>query len=361
MRYSLNKDRAVLRNSTNFSSNRYNRAGRLRSFNSSSRSAAGYYYCYSRYRLSGNNQKNAMEHKKRKNIDNRARSSNDGEHAVERDVSSDSDVISNDDAEDEDVIEMKPSFMAKLGQSMNSAGVRLFLKLAISDASMAIPHCECETIKDIDWFKMRKAGFTNVCFDKDNTLTKPYAKDVFEPLRESVVEVCEAFGKENVCIYSNSAGLEQYDPEGIEADGLERDIGIRVARHKEKKPSGSGEELARFFSESNSQSSRKNNNRNKNMYSSAVETNKIIFVGDRYLTDVVFGNKSGMFTIRCEPFDTSKESKAILLARAVEAFFQKRWRRSTAAPPLHDLDKRDDAGLSVYLKSPGARSWREDR
>ena len=34
----------------------------------------------------------------------------------------------------------------------------------------------------------------------------------------------------------------------------------------------------------------------------------MIFVGDRYLTDVVYGNRHGMFTVRVEPFTEEGES-----------------------------------------------------
>lgn len=36
-------------------------------------------------------------------------------------------------------------------------------------------------------------------------------------------------------------------------------------------------------------------------------------VGDRYLTDVVFGNRNGMLTIRPAPFTAKGEPKAVLL------------------------------------------------
>lgn len=38
-------------------------------------------------------------------------------------------------------------------------------------------------------------------------------------------------------------------------------------------------------------------------------------IGDRYLTDVVFGNRNGMLTIRPEPFTSAGEPKAVLLVR----------------------------------------------
>jgi hypothetical protein len=36
-------------------------------------------------------------------------------------------------------------------------------------------------------------------------------------------------------------------------------------------------------------------------------------VGDRYLTDVVFGNRLGMLTVRPTPFTSAGEPKAVLL------------------------------------------------
>lgn len=38
-------------------------------------------------------------------------------------------------------------------------------------------------------------------------------------------------------------------------------------------------------------------------------------VGDRYLTDVVFGNRNGMLTVRPAPFTSQGEPKAVLLVR----------------------------------------------
>jgi predicted HAD superfamily phosphohydrolase YqeG len=38
-------------------------------------------------------------------------------------------------------------------------------------------------------------------------------------------------------------------------------------------------------------------------------------VGDRFLTDVVFGNRNGMLTIRPAPFTSKGEPKAVLAVR----------------------------------------------
>ena len=39
-------------------------------------------------------------------------------------------------------------------------------------------------------------------------------------------------------------------------------------------------------------------------------------VGDRYLTDVVFGNRNGMMTIRPQPFTSAGEPRAVRLVSA---------------------------------------------
>ena len=45
------------------------------------------------------------------------------------------------------------------------------------------------------------------------------------------------------------------------------------------------------------------------------QAEELIMIGDRYLTDVVFGNRNGMLTIRPEPFTSAGEPKAVLLVR----------------------------------------------
>lgn len=48
-------------------------------------------------------------------------------------------------------------------------------------------------------------------------------------------------------LYSNSAGLTQFDPEGRQAATLEARLGVPVLRHKEKKPAGGCSELEEYF------------------------------------------------------------------------------------------------------------------
>eukprot|EP00982_Pelagococcus_subviridis_P002866 22130-Pelagococcus_subviridis.AAC.1 len=73
----------------------------------------------------------------------------------------------------------------------------------------------------------------------------------------------------------------QFDPTGAVADALEDALGVGFLRHSSKKPGGSCDALVRRF---------------------ACEPSQMVMIGDRYMTDVVYGNRHGMLTIRCAPF-----------------------------------------------------------
>ncbi|KAF9896927.1 hypothetical protein BX616_006491, partial [Lobosporangium transversale] len=78
-----------------------------------------------------------------------------------------------------------------------------------------------------------------------------------------------------VIIVSNSAGTKD-DQDHQLAKAIETSLSVPVLRHEQKKPSG-GDELLRHFS--------------------GIKPSRVAIVGDRALTDVVFGNNYGMFTI----------------------------------------------------------------
>lgn len=47
----------------------------------------------------------------------------------------------------------------------------------------------------------------------------------------------------------------------------------------------------------------------------SCKAEQLVMVGDRFLTDVVFGNRNGMLTVRPAPFTSKGEPKAVLLVR----------------------------------------------
>jgi len=69
------------------------------------------------------------------------------------------------------------------------------------------------SIDALDWRALAAAGFRGCVFDKDNTLTAPYARAVAPGLAPALARCRAAFGG-RVVLFSNSAGLAQFDPEG---------------------------------------------------------------------------------------------------------------------------------------------------
>ena len=112
---------------------------------------------------------------------------------------------------------------------------------------MAIPHLQIDDLRQVDWASLKDAGFEGCIFDKDNTLTEPYRLELRPSAAASLEECRTAFGNAKIVLYSNSAGLEQFDPEGVEAEALEAALGVAVLRHKEKKPAGGPEDVEKHF------------------------------------------------------------------------------------------------------------------
>ncbi|KAK8960976.1 hypothetical protein KSP40_PGU021921 [Platanthera guangdongensis] len=131
----------------------------------------------------------------------------------------------------EEKLEMSQWWKKTLGQSLNSAGVSSFLNVAAREHHLALPHLSVPDFRWIDWSELERLGFRGVVLDKDNTLTAPYSFSLFPSLSGSLVQ-CQAVFPAKVAVFSNSAGLYQYDPDGSEARALEESIGgIHVIRH----------------------------------------------------------------------------------------------------------------------------------
>lgn len=208
------------------------------------------------------------------------------------------------------------SGMGMLGQWVNTAGVSSFLYVVTRTPWLAVPHLETTDLRNVKWERLKGAGFQGCIFDKDNTLTEPYSLQVHPFVEESLEECIRVFGRDSVALYSNSAGLHQFDPDGEEAARLEEAMGVRVLRHAEKKPAGGAEEVEGHF---------------------GCEAHRLVMVGDRYMTDVVFGNRLGMLTIRPRPFTTKGEKATVLMARSIEEWFRWRCERKGVGPPPHPL------------------------
>ncbi|KAF7141726.1 hypothetical protein RHSIM_Rhsim06G0118100 [Rhododendron simsii] len=176
-------------------------------------------------------------------------------------------------------------FKGALGQRINLKGIVSSVSVLARDRHLALPHVSVPDIRYIDWDELRSKGFRAVVFDKDNTITVPYSLRLWGPLGSSM-ERCKSVFGDDIAVFSNSAGLYEFDPDGRKARAVEYAIGIKVIRHGVKKPGGTAEEIEKHF---------------------GCESSRIIMVGDRPFTDVVYGNRNGFLTILTEPLSLAEE------------------------------------------------------
>ncbi|CAN1123102.1 Phosphatidylglycerophosphate phosphatase 1, chloroplastic/mitochondrial [Linum perenne] len=208
-----------------------------------------------------------------------------------------------------------PDFRAAFGQRINVEGIVFAARVLFKDRNLAIPHVSVPDIRHIDWVELRRRGFKGVVFDKDNTITVPYSLSLWGPLRSSMKQCKSVFGDE-IAVFSNSAGLLEYDYDGSKAMALERAIGIKVIRHRVKKPAGTAEEIEKHFGCTSSQ---------------------LIMVGDRPFTDIVYGNKNGFLTILTKPLSTAEEPFIVRQVRKLEMAILNYWLRKELKPTSHSL------------------------
>ncbi|KAF9933845.1 hypothetical protein FBU30_004241 [Linnemannia zychae] len=160
-----------------------------------------------------------------------------------------------------------------MGQSFNLQGILQSFRVLLSPRLM-IPNIVVRDIRDINFEQLHKSGIVAIAFDKDNCLTKPYGLELYPPFKDAWKR-CRDVYKDQLVIVSNSAGTPD-DKDQAQAKAIEHALQVNVLRHEKKKPSG-GDELLKHFS--------------------GIKAPRIAFVGDRALTDVVFGNNYGMLTI----------------------------------------------------------------
>eukprot|EP00892_Ulva_mutabilis_P011184 jgi/Ulvmu1/8438/UM043_0016.1 len=201
-------------------------------------------------------------------------------------------------------------------QLLNLPGINVFLDVAVRGKSeLLVPHASVVGVYSIDWRKLAALGFKGCVFDKDNTLTKPYSMSL-EPGVQSSLALCSRTFNRNMVLLSNSAGLKGFDRDFSKAAAVEAALGVSVLRHSSKKPAGGTRELQERF---------------------GCEAHEIVCVGDRGLTDIVYGNRNGLLTIQVDPFDVEPESVAVRWARRQEARLLEAALTAGAMPPPHPL------------------------
>jgi phosphatidylglycerophosphatase GEP4 len=106
---------------------------------------------------------------------------------------------------------------------------------------------------------------------------------------------------------------------------------VPVLRHRFKKPAGGDEDLEAHF---------------------GAPAARLVMVGDRYLTDVAYGNRLGMLTVRMAPYTSAGEPAAVRAARRVEEVFVAACRRAGVLPPPHALVPADRLAALVLEVEP---------
>jgi phosphatidylglycerophosphatase GEP4 len=185
-------------------------------------------------------------------------------------------------------------------QALNTKAL-VTLASIVRRPGLMVPHVTVHTVSDLDYAAMKHhSGIRAVVFDKDNTLTAPYENVLHPAVVPGLKRAIDAFGRENVAILSNSAGTRD-DVDYKDAIEIEAALGIKVIRHDEKKPGGLQEMLNHFRLD---------------------DPATVCIVGDRLLTDIVFGNLYGLLTVHCLPLcqgsENAKDNWTAKVIRPVE-------------------------------------------
>ncbi|KAF0749619.1 hypothetical protein AaE_006985 [Aphanomyces astaci] len=176
---------------------------------------------------------------------------------------------------------------------LNLHGVSSFVHAVTRSPKLLIPHLSVKDLNDIPFAELHAMGFKGVVFDKDNTLTVPYARRIVPHVSDALRDSQRIFGSDRVVIFSNSAGSSDDLPDFAEAATVETELKVNVLRHGVKKPRGI-DQMQQVLQ---------------------LRPDELIMVGDRYSTDVLFGNSNGMLTIRTEQLSVAHESSLNALVR----------------------------------------------
>ena len=226
-------------------------------------------------------------------------------------------------------------------QSFNPTALRALARVA-RRPSLMVPHLECDDVAALDYAALRSRGFRAVVFDKDATLTLPYSYDVPRASREAIAAAQAHFGAGQVVCLSNSAGGPD-DADGAAARQCEASLRMRVVRHRTKKPGGIDELLSSL--------------------DEPASPLELVVVGDRLLTDVVFGNLHGALTVRTRALldaRRARDNRAAAIARRAESAVLAAGRagylggRARWQPAPHALLPRADTRRVVSAAGPAA-------
>lgn len=74
----------------------------------------------------------------------------------------------------------------KWGQYLNTAGIKVFSRALFKSRALFVPHLTVKTIANVNFQTLYTiGGIRYLVFDKDNTLTLPYEREVHPSISEN--------------------------------------------------------------------------------------------------------------------------------------------------------------------------------
>jgi phosphatidylglycerophosphatase GEP4 len=186
-----------------------------------------------------------------------------------------------------------------LKQSLNLPGITKAFQ-AIFEPSLVMPQIQLSHVNKLDLIALKQRGISCLCFDKDNTLTYTYIDELHPSCTDKVAESKRLF-PQAVAILSNSVG--SCDDVGYAgALATEAHLKLPVIRHKLKKPACLHEVIEHFEAS----------------LGRPVHPREICMIGDRVLTDVMFGNQYGMLSVLVGPLSLVRDHPLAVVIRWLE-------------------------------------------
>lgn len=171
---------------------------------------------------------------------------------------------------------------------------------ALFKPGLLIPSIELRSINDLDLDALYTHGARVIVFDKDNTLSIPFQDTLEGSLVDKMKLLRASPFRGKMAILSNSAGSCDDDNFRMAA-ATEKGLDMPVIKHVHKKPKCLDEVLAHF--------------------GGSISPGQICMVGDRLLTDVMFGNMHGMITVLVSPLSIKRDHFVAVLIRSFERWF----------------------------------------
>ncbi|KZO93893.1 hypothetical protein CALVIDRAFT_566122 [Calocera viscosa TUFC12733] len=223
----------------------------------------------------------------------------------------------------------------------------------ITKPSVVVPSLTVRSVANINFAKLRDAGYEGVVIDRDNCLTRPRQDDLVPSLTDAWADCRKAFGPDRILIVSNSAGTSK-DASFLQAEALTRNLGAPVLLHEAPKP-WVVKSILHYFAALPSLSSASVSPESK---TEATQSRKpapprLVVIGDRISTDIVLGSRLvGSFSIWTKKV-WQEESFGVRVARLLEdgvlaaVTRWRAWRRKRRG-----LESEDDAGRMFVKDEP---------